>query len=52
MEESHGTINILDVQTCVNLILANQYEIAADCNDDGRVDVVDIQAIVDTILGE
>ncbi len=47
-----GSVNVLDVQACVNDILAVQdYGTAADVNKDGSVNVLDVQAVVNIILG-
>ncbi len=47
-----GSVDILDVQACVNHILGIQtYGTRADINQDGVVNVLDVQAIVNIILG-
>ncbi len=47
-----GSVNILDVQACVNHILGIQnYGTRADVNGDGSVNVLDVQAVVNIILG-
>jgi hypothetical protein len=47
-----GTVNIMDVQACVNHILGKQnWGKTSDVNGDGGVDVIDIQEIVNAMLG-
>jgi hypothetical protein len=49
-----GVINVVDVQRCVNLILATATETypgEGDANLDGLINVVDVQTIVNCILG-
>ncbi len=47
-----GQVNVLDVQACVNDILAVQdYGSSADVNKDGAVNILDVQAVVNIILG-
>ncbi|MEA1924529.1 MAG: dockerin type I domain-containing protein [Candidatus Altiarchaeota archaeon] len=47
-----GSVNILDVQACVNHLLgAQDWGAAADVNRDGTVNVLDVQEIVNIILG-
>ncbi len=49
-----GSINILDIQLCVNVILGAEIDpgivARADVHDDGSVNVIDVQAIVNIIL--
>jgi len=46
-----GSVDVLDVQACVNHILGLQnYGSSADVNGDGSTDVLDVQAIVNEIL--
>ncbi|MFH1322025.1 MAG: LamG-like jellyroll fold domain-containing protein [Bacteroidota bacterium] len=44
--------DVEDIQTCINLILSGKYEKAFDLDDNGSVDVVDLQAIINIILEE
>ncbi len=45
-------VDVLDVQACVNHILAVQdYGSSADVNKDGSVNVLDVQTVVNIILG-
>ena len=50
-----GTVNVIDVQLCVNVFLGletNPDIIArADVNDDGSVNVIDVQRVVNVFLG-
>ncbi len=47
-----GSVNALDVQVIVNVILGFRSPAAAnDLNGDGRVDVVDLQILCNVILG-
>ena len=47
-----GSVNVLDVQACVNDILGVQdYGSSADANKDGKVDILDVQGVVNIILG-
>jgi hypothetical protein len=47
-------VNVLDVQLCVNVFLGTQTDpgivARADVNGDGAVNVLDVQAIVNTYL--
>ncbi|MFQ6091379.1 MAG: dockerin type I repeat-containing protein [bacterium] len=51
-----GSINVLDVIQCVNIILdiydptPSEY-VRADCNGDRRIDVTDVIGFVNLILG-
>ena len=48
-------IDVVDVQLCVNVILDLESDPGivgrADINEDGQVDVSDLQQIVDQVLG-
>ena len=50
-----GTVDISDVDCCINVILgsepASKYEGRADVNGDGAVDIADVNAIINIILG-
>ncbi|HET7011018.1 MAG TPA: dockerin type I repeat-containing protein, partial [Anaerolineales bacterium] len=50
-----GTVNIVDLQLCVNVVLGTENDpgIAqrADLNSDGSVNIVDVQQLVNIILG-
>ena len=46
-----GKVNITDVMTAVDDVLAGKYDEAADVNSDGKVTVADSQRIVDHVLG-
>lgn len=51
-QESYDQVNTQDIQACVNHFLgAQDYGAKADVNSDGKVDVIDVQAIVNIILG-
>jgi hypothetical protein len=47
-------VNVLDVQLCVNVFLGVETDPdivdRADVNRDGRVDVLDVQAIANVVL--
>jgi len=45
-----GTLNILDIVSLVNLVLANGYEVAGDINQDGILNILDIVSLVNLIL--
>ena len=48
-----GSVNVVDVQMCVNIILHTftpTYPNQGDCNSDNLVNVVDVQNIVNCIL--
>lgn len=47
-----GGVDVRDVVTVVNDILAGQDEPASDCNEDGTTDVRDVVCIVNIILGD
>lgn len=49
---SDGSVNILDLQSCVNHILGIQDwgGAKADVNEDGSVDVLDVQEVVNAVL--
>jgi len=50
-----GTVNVIDVQLCVNVFLGTETTpdiiARADVNDDGSVNVIDVQRIVNVFLG-
>jgi hypothetical protein len=50
-----GSVNILDVQLCVNVILGMESDpgivARSDVTRDGNVNILDVQAIVNIILG-
>ena len=43
-------VNILDIISLVNFILANEYEANGDLNNDGEVNILDIIVLVNIIL--
>ena len=43
-------VNILDIISLVNFILANEYEANGDLNNDGEINILDIVALVNIIL--
>jgi immune inhibitor A len=45
-----GIINGTDIQTVINLIASDQYDIRADVNEDGLVNGTDIQEIINIIV--
>ena len=45
-----GNVNILDVITLVNIVLAEEYSINADLNGDGGVNILDVVLMVNLIL--
>ena len=49
-----GTINIVDVQLCINVFLGVELDVGitarADVNSDGSVNVIDVQQLVNTVL--
>ena len=47
-----GIINGTDIQTVINLIASDQYDIRADVNEDGLVNGTDIQEIINVIVNE
>ena len=51
-----GTVDIADVNCCINIILgsepASKYEGRADVNDDGTVDIADVNSAINIILGK
>jgi len=46
-----GTLNILDIVSLVNLVLAGDYVDAADLNQDDALNILDIVSLVNLILG-
>jgi hypothetical protein len=50
-----GSVNVLDVQLVVNVILGaesnSEIVLRSDLTQDGRVDVLDVQSVINTILG-
>ena len=48
---SDGILNILDIVSLVNLVLANDYEPSGDINQDGTLNILDIVSLVNLILG-
>lgn len=47
-----GKVNITDVMTAVDDVLAGKFDEAADINSDGKVTVADSQLIVNKVLGK
>ena len=45
-----GILNILDIVSLVNLVLANGFEVAGDINQDGILNILDIVSLVNLIL--
>ena len=45
-----GILNILDIVSLVNLVLASDYEVAGDINLDGILNILDIVSLVNLIL--
>ena len=45
-----GTLDILDLVTLANMILADEYDEIADMNEDGIINVLDIVILVNYIL--
>ena len=46
-----GIIDITDLVTLINNVLAEQYLETADINQDGIIDILDIVLLMNTILG-
>ena len=46
-----GILNILDIVSLVNLVLASDYEESGDINQDGTLNILDIVSLVNLILG-
>lgn len=46
-----GVIDIADVQTCINLILSDRFEARVDMDTNGSINMVDLQSIVNFVLG-
>ena len=49
---SDGLLNILDIVSLVNLVLASDYENSADLNQDNILNVLDIVSLVNLILAD
>ena len=49
---SDGILNILDIVSLVNLVLAVDYEVAGDINLDGILNILDIVSLVNLILSD
>ena len=49
---SEGAINILDIITLVNLVLAGEYESMGDINGDDELNILDIISLVNLILSD
>ena len=47
---SDGVLNVVDVVSIVNLILAGEYNELADINDDNTLNVTDVISIINLIL--
>ena len=45
-----GTVNILDIILCVNLILSTDFNSNADINADGTVNILDVVNLLNIIL--
>lgn len=46
-----GLLNILDIVSLVNLVLAGDYDDAGDINGDGMVNILDVVSLVNLVLG-
>ena len=46
-----GLLNILDVVSLVNLVLAGDYDDAGDINGDGFLNILDVVSLVNLVLG-
>ncbi len=46
-----GILNILDIVLMINMILSNEYSVAADVNEDGFVDILDVVIMVNILVG-
>jgi hypothetical protein len=46
-----GILNILDIVSLVNLVLAGDYDDAGDINSDDMLNILDIVSLVNLILG-
>jgi len=47
-----GVLNILDIVSLVNLVLASSYDNNADINQDNTLNILDIVSLVNLILGK
>ncbi len=45
-----GSLNVLDIVSLVNLILANEYNTIVDLNEDGFLNVLDVVLLINAIL--
>ena len=45
-----GTLNVLDIVTAVNIVLANEYDDIADVNGDGELNILDLVTLVNWVL--
>ena len=45
-----GILNILDIVSLVNLVLAGNYELTGDINQDGNLNILDIVSLVNLVL--
>ena len=48
---SDGSVDAIDLQLLINMILSGSFDSKADLNSDSSVDAVDLQALVNIILG-
>ncbi len=48
---SDGSVDALDLQLLINIILSGSFDSKADLNKDSSVDAIDLQALVNIILG-
>ncbi|HJM94498.1 MAG TPA: dockerin type I repeat-containing protein, partial [Candidatus Marinimicrobia bacterium] len=46
-----GMLNILDIVTMVNIVLAQEYLLSADLNGDGSINIQDIILLVNMVVG-
>ena len=46
-----GALNVLDVVSLVNLVLANEYDGLVDMNGDNNLNVLDVVVLIDLIIG-
>jgi len=46
-----GILNVLDIVSIINMVLADEYSTAADVNEDGIVNILDVVLMVNILVG-
>ena len=49
---SDGLLNVLDIISIINIIIADEYFIIADINEDGDVNILDVITLVNILISD